>query len=188
MMKKYVLICGTILAIITAVAAVTTLSYTPTRTMTSPVSWAVGYNSEKSLTNGADAIVMGTVVSGKTYEVYYNDDHSIIFTNYTIAVSQVYKGEVADNIIIKQTGGNFGDTIYQVDDDPLLPSGTQMILFLKQFGPESYFIIGGPQGRFHLVDSKVYSVGELYSSAAGTTSLLKTSGISLSDFVKQINP
>lgn len=186
MTKKYVLICGVLLVIIAA-AAVTTMSYTPTKTVTSIASWAMGYNTVKSLTNGADVIVLGTVVSGKTYKVYYGDNDFDAFTNYTIAVSQVYKGKVADNIIVKQTGGKIDNTIYEIVDDPALPSGTQMILFLKQFGPESYFIIGGPQGRFHVVDGKVFSVGELYSAAAGT-SLLKTSGITVSDFVKQITP
>lgn len=187
MMKNYALICVFLLAAI-SVTAVITISYSPTETVTSTASWAMGYGSIKALTNGADVIVMGNVVSGNTYKNYYGDNDFIVYTNYTIAVTQVYKGKVADHIIVKQTGGKIDDKTYEIVDDPLLPSNTQMILFLKQFGPESYFIIGGPQGRFHVIDGKVYSIGELYDTAAGTTSPLKTFGISVNDFVKDINP
>ena len=70
------------------------------KTVTSTASWAIGYRDIPSLTNGASTVIMGTVISEKTYKVNYGADF-IIFTNYTIAVSNVYKGDVLENIMRK---------------------------------------------------------------------------------------
>jgi len=63
-------------------------------------------------------------------------------------------------ITIHQTGGWFGSTLHQVCGDPLFRVGEGAVLFLHQFGPGQYFVIGGPSGRFEVRHGFVQPVND----------------------------
>jgi hypothetical protein len=69
----------------------------------------------------------------------------------------------------------------EVDDDPLLSTNTKMLLFLKKFGPNDYYSTGGPQGKFNVVDGKVYPVNAFTMLARQ-----QESSTSLVDLISQI--
>jgi hypothetical protein len=39
---------------------------------------------------------------------------------------------------------------FEVRDDSQLRTGEQVVLFLKEYGPGRFFVVGGPQGRFEI--------------------------------------
>ena len=153
-------------------------------------SWAHCYSDIKELTETADLVVQGTVTSSVSYIwrlPYDAPGNWEIFTNYTFAVERILKGEIKqEEIIIDQTGGKIGRNIRYIDDDPLLPEGAKMILFLREYAPNNCCILGGPQGRFHVLKNKVYSIGEIYPDAAMSTERLYTGGKKLKQFYQEV--
>lgn len=71
------------------------------------------------------------------------------YTLFSASIKRWFAGSGDSEIIIKQTG----DESVEVEDDPLLKPGETAVLFLRDYSPGHYFIVGGPPGRFH-VDGK----------------------------------
>ena len=154
-----------------------------TKTIPSHASWPRRYSNTTELSDASDLVVVGQVTKSETYKV----DGFMVFTDHTILIEKTIKGSSSTKyILIHQTGGKYAGTLSYVLDDPLLPRKTKMVLFLREFAPSEYTIRGGPQGRFHVLNSKVYSIGELYPEATLTTQHLSTSGISLEQFIQSI--
>src|SRR5487761_1710802 len=49
-----------------------------------------------------------------------------------------------------QTGGTVNGHVAQIADDPLFKVGERVVLFLHEYSPGRYFVVGGPSGRFEL--------------------------------------
>lgn len=149
------------------------------------VSWVKKYSSLASLVEDSDLVIVGNVISSTSYKVEDLDGY-LIFTDYAINVKQVVLGATkGKTIIITQTGGTLSGETRVIRDDPLLEKNCDMVLFLKSYEGK-YFILGGPQGRFHILDGKVYSVGELVKEAATTTDGLQVGGKTLSSFIDNL--
>ena len=113
----------------------------------------------------ADAVVVGKI--GKVLEV--NESFSFdsplgkqytYLTDYEFIVETDLKAKVkSDNILIRQNGKA---GVEQFEDDPLFQPGDSYLLFLREWGPGEYNVIGGPQGRFKIVNEKIYSINYLY--------------------------
>ena len=126
-------------------------------------SWAKGYSSLNGLKQDADLGVQGhftAVVEAAT------DSSGLAYTDFTFTITQVLwdphhqiPGSTS-SITIRQTGGCIGDTLYKVDDDPLFQIGEEAILFLHQFSPGQYYVIGGPSGRFEVRNGLVQPVND----------------------------
>ena len=126
-------------------------------------SWTKGYSSLKGLKQDADLGVQGhftAVVDTPT------DSSGLVYTDFTFTITQVLWDPhhqipaSASSITIRQTGGCIGDTLYRVDDDPLFQIGEEAILFLHQFSPDQYYVIGGPSGRFEVRNGLVQPVND----------------------------
>lgn len=118
-------------------------------------SWADAYHSIGEMSRNADAIVIGTV---RRVRETTTKHEGMLFTDFDVAISKwisTPKGasvSPAGEVIIHQTGGTLGAKTLIVDDDPLLKVGEQNLLFLRQYAPGRFFIMGGPTGRVTLTN------------------------------------
>jgi hypothetical protein len=151
------------------------------------VDWSRYYTSISQVIADSDAIVIGEVTSSVVFSkpnpTAPNHTSSFVHTDHTFKIEAVYKGKVlAGSIIIEQ----YGDSKSYISDSPQLPIGKTVILCLYEYAPGEYNIVGGPQGRFHVVDGKVFSLGEVYEPSAETCKNVLAKGISLDSFLKLI--
>ncbi len=114
-------------------------------------SWANAYPTTAQMVANADAVVEGTVVDESGTEVSSQADN-LIYTNYTFKVDKWITGAGPSTILIHQMGGSAGLRQVTIPDDPPLKVGDSNILFLMQYAPGRYFIMGGPTGRIMLQD------------------------------------
>jgi len=150
-------------------------------------SWVNKYYSIDHLSDSADLVVVGTVSSSTPYK-WRDAHHSILFTDFHFTVDSVLKGDPdAKEILIRQTGGKVSCKTSYIIDDPLFTKRTKMVLFLREYAPNCYSVLGGPQGRFIVRNGKVYSIGEIYSPASDTTEELHTKGKPTLQFYKDIS-
>jgi len=49
------------------------------------------------------------------------------------------------------------DRVSEVEDDPLFRVGETMVLFLREYAPGPFYVIGGPTGRFEVIHGTVVS-------------------------------
>ena len=81
---------------------------------------------------GSDVILVGRVASAAAR---WSDDRSVILTDTTVAVDDVWKGSVDGNRIVVQTlGGSVEGIELKVDGSPTLGVGERVVLFLSQRG------------------------------------------------------
>jgi hypothetical protein len=146
-------------AVALGVAASTYFAGTSSSTVPLAASWAKGYTTITALKQDADLAVDGTV--SRVVSVT-KDSKNLVFTDYSISVRSVAhnprKIAVSAEIIVHQTGGIVGNTKFELTDDPLFAIGEHVILFLQQYGPDHYFVIGGPTGRFQVQNGVVKAV------------------------------
>lgn len=117
-------------------------------------SWANAYPTVAAMVKNSDAIVSGTVGAASPTVVQDN----VPYTDFAFHVTTWIKSNDGQpsNISIHQTGGTADGAMQIVDDDPLLVTGTAYVLFLHEYAPGNYFIVGGPTGRLN-----VSSTGQL---------------------------
>ena len=153
--------------------------------------WAVMYKNTQELIDAADLVVLGEVTSSTSFieqvGLPHTVENTIISTNHTFKITKILKGSAeVKEILIQQTGGIIDKTVSYIQDDPLLTEDVEMIVFLREFESNGYCILGGPQGRFHIKNNKVYSIGELYPDSASTTKALHTDGVTKENFFKTV--
>lgn len=93
-------------------------------------------------------------------------------TDYTVQVTRVLKGNVRPDtkLVVSQPGGPLELPTYpggpklkrtfQFEDDPMMKVGEEHVFFLKRSREGTYFVSGGPQGRFEVSQGKVKPVAE----------------------------
>ncbi len=115
------------------------------------VSWAQWYRDTQSLKQAADIVVVGTFVGNGT-TVTSDKEPGIVLTDFPFAVDAVItdpqRRVQAGPITVRQTGGIVGTTRYAVEGDPLFQPAERAVLFLHEYSPGHYYVIGGPSGRF----------------------------------------
>jgi hypothetical protein len=112
------------------------------------VSWAVEYRDLGDLKKASDLVVIGSI-SGIAASTI---NRGIPFTDFGVAkISVIYDSKsrgAVTSLILHQTGGTVNGQLLQVDDDPLFQVGDDVILFLHEFSPGHFYVVGGPTGRF----------------------------------------
>lgn len=106
--------------------------------------------STEDLTRASEIITMGEVEDVKAQ---WSKDGKSIFTSASIIISDVIKGEIAQNkIIVEYEGGEIGDIGLKVSDVALLRKGEKVILFLQSGKSKKdgvvYNIVGNAQGKY----------------------------------------
>lgn len=119
-------------------------------------SWAVGYQSIAELRRDADLVVLGSITGIAGVE---NDSNGLPFTDFTFRIERVISDPKArrglSSITLHQTGGVMNGYRYEVEDDTLFSIGERAILFLREYSPGKYHVIGGPTGRFRSSGGRV---------------------------------
>jgi hypothetical protein len=141
------------------------------RHVTLSPSWAAEYQSLSALAQNADLAVQGEVE--RTIRVT-TDEHQIPYTDSGFTVQRILlrprSGSpvaVGTTLDIHQTGAASSHVITEVDDDPLFRVGDQAVLFLHEYSPGKYFVIGGPTGRFSIVNGAVKPINDEGVSFSG---------------------
>jgi len=138
----------------------TTGNQASNQTVYMDASWARTYHDVKSLKQDSDLVVSGTFTG---IAATVQPDKGPVETDFTFTLSKTLVNPQLVNvktITVRQTGGIVGNITYVVADDPLFVVGAQEILFLHQFAPGQYFVLGGPTGRFQISQGVVHPVGQ----------------------------
>lgn len=129
--------------------------------MPAETSWAESYESIEEISTEADLIVVGTVegileVTSRLVAELRGGPYFIYYTDFAFSVEQVLKGpQDATEVMIHQTGA---EGKLEVSDDPLLKPGDEYVMFLHEYETGKYYIMGGPQGRFPIIEGEVFSM------------------------------
>ena len=153
-----------------------------------------GYESVEPM---AQAPEVDVIVRGTIKDVEYEGLGSNVESKYLFKPHWVVKGlSTLRAIWVYQSGGitPLGET-YVAFGDPLMQVGDFLILFLHEWAPRKYYVVGGPQGRFMVQGGQVYSIGEVYESpnelvqreVTGVTRHLHTGGIREIEFFWQLH-
>ncbi len=147
-------------------------------------------NSVKELADNSELVIRGVV---KTSEVTVTIDPKGIelpdvYTGFTVEVKEVLKGSFNNpTISVEQMGGAFNGTPFKVKNDPLMKTDDEVVLYLN-LCPRGYMIYGGPQGRFQIVDGKLYNIAELDINIGTVNEALKMNGANASDLKTLLFP
>lgn len=119
-------------------------------------SWAVGYESIADLKRDAALVVLGSIVGAVRTEQHAS---GLPFTDFAFRVERVLadsrgRGDIT-SVSIHQTGGEVRGSLYEVEDDALFKEGERAVLFLREYHPGMYRVIGGPTGRFRSEKGRV---------------------------------
>ncbi len=120
------------------------------------------------------------ILANTTLETEQVGEHVVHtpFTDATVKVTEVYKGEVGQEVIVMQLGGSMpapgkGESdqlaLMEFAENPLLQKGEEYILFLKDSrqnemhaqGRTLYELVG-PTGQFQIVGNQVYNAFSVY--------------------------
>lgn len=107
--------------------------------------------SVEQLTEGADTIVLGSVIS---QESSWNDEHSAIYTDVTVAVEEIIKGSPGGVVTFRIAGGIVGEIGMRTSNDPVFKDGEEVIIFLSTNGTLSS-VVGRSQGKYTVSSGKV---------------------------------
>jgi len=115
----------------------------------------------KQLTDDADLVVVGSCVDKQVVK-----SGKMIFTDYTIQVSEVLKGATVKEVKVRQPGGESGGKGVYVAGVARFTPAEEAVLFLARPGKDgARDLIGWSQGKFHIYyDDKTkarYAVQEL---------------------------
>ena len=134
----------------------------------------------------AAGIIGGTTEEGeeKIGEPRWGADY-LYYTDFSFKVEQVIKGKEVKEIAIHQIGMS-GEV--QLADDPLFRLDENWILFLREYEPNKYFVLGGPQGRFKVIEGKVFSMDHVLPEEVmlPTDKTLEANGMDKEEFIQII--
>lgn len=118
-----------------------------------------------SLTSNADLVVQAKV---RQVSARWSADHSHIFTEAQLEVTEVWKGVASTTTLVAiQPGGEVGEVGQHVEGVACFEAGEEVVVFLEARGPR-FTVTGYQQGKFHLSRS---SGGVVFASQAGGEAL-----------------
>lgn len=121
-----------------------------------------GYDNLENMTTTASEIVVGKVTAVK--DTYYVTEVPI--TKFEVVVEKSLKGKLSQGDKIDQVqAADFDPMGNSVTNDVRMNVGEEYLLFLKSTPENTYYSIGGPQGRFLLKNTSVYSMDNIDSRA-----------------------
>jgi len=107
--------------------------------------------------DNATAVVRGKVAAVRSF---WNDTHTKIFTETTIAVDETFKGQPGEAVRVVQLGGTVDNIRVTAHGALMWKQGEEILLFLEDYTPGLYQVAGFSQGKFQIErDSRT---GEVY--------------------------
>ena len=119
-------------------------------------------------------IVRGTVQPANS--VYHG---SVIFSHYTVQVTEIYKGSVSSQIDFGVPGGSLNGAIQRVAGAPVLSTGQDYVLFLWTSKTGLTQLIGLSQGLFSVISAT--GTAPIVVRAAAMERTLNATGQPVSD-------
>jgi hypothetical protein len=143
------------------------------------VQW-VAYGSLKEMVGNADAVVVAKV-DGCVKVYSHPKSRDLRLTSFGFVVEDPMKGTFSEGervtVDFLSSGLHSGKHLMKADE--------RYVLFLVfNHVTESYFPVGGPQGRFQVVDDQVYSLDNQYADLDFIN--VKVDGEPLDDFVSRV--
>lgn len=130
------------------------------KTVSMDASWAEYYHSMSDLKAHSDIAVQGTITKASLDPAASSANAP--FTDFQLTVQSTFfdphhkvaaAAATPAVLTIHQTGGTVNGTTYQIEDDPLFQVGQKYVLFLREYSPGHYMVVGGPTGRFAVAAS-----------------------------------
>jgi hypothetical protein len=137
-------------------------------------SWSHYYPTLASIKKDADLGIRGEITQIFSTDASAN---APISTYFIVTIEEVLWNphslslSAGATIILDQEGGVVNGTLYQADDDPLFQIGEQTIVFLRQYSPGHFFVLGRPSGRFKVSGSIVTPISADGMPLPGGTTL-----------------
>ncbi len=147
------------------------------------------YANMEELSSEADLIAYGeidVVIDVQESIMAQSDTRTSFYytTDFNFNISQVLKGDETEEVIIHQLGAA-GKMV--VSGDPLFEQGEEYVLFLHKTESGVYYVLGACQGRFKVVDGKIFSMDNLISDKIFISPELSFNGVDLEDFIGEIS-
>lgn len=121
-------------------------------------SWSYNYGSVRELAESCD-LAAYVKITGRDDDDKYKSI-GVNMTIYTAEIQESLFGQKEGTIRIVMTGkiDDEEKKVYEIVDDPLMKSGDEFFVFARANENGTYTILSGPQGRFEIIDNKVYSL------------------------------
>ena len=133
----------------------------------------------KQLTLNEIAQKSTSIVRGKAYPGYIAARGSVLYTHYTVQVSEVWKGTPQSTVDVAVPGGSLKSITQTYSGAPLLTKGQDYVLFLWTGGSGLTQVIGLSQGLFTIMTNP--SGTQIVGRAAATEQMLGAKGTSIED-------
>ncbi len=143
----------------------------------------LGFDNITDMYQQCELVIHGYVESSYVDARFKSD----VKTRHIVDIIEVLKGNItSDMMIVTQDGGLFAGEMIRVKDEPLMNEGDEVVLFLS-YSPyqESYQIAGGLQGRYLILNGKVYHITEVDKGIQFVTPWLHVNGADVNN-LKQI--
>jgi hypothetical protein len=105
----------------------------------------IKYRSARQLGDQSQVVVRGTVIGVRSY---WNEQHTKIFTETTIAADETYKGRAGAVVKLTQLGGTVDDVKVTVSGALHWREGEEVLVFLEPYVGDTYHVSGFSQGKF----------------------------------------
>lgn len=123
------------------------------------------YQSLSELGRNSSAVVQGTVTDNRSY---WNENHTKIFTETTVTVDEVFKGQPGGVVRVVQLGGTVDNIRVTAHGALRWRPGEEIVLFLEDFSSDSYQVAGFSQGKFQVErDPRTGAVSVMRSTLSG---------------------
>ncbi len=141
----------------------------------------VGFTSLHEIASNSEAIVVAHVDECEKVHSHPKS-RDLRLTDIKVTVEKQVSGSMSEGSAATVELVSSGS-----DADPhIMVQGERYVLFLAYNQiTQSYFPVGGPQGRFQIVDGRVYSLDQLYPD--GGFIQVKVSGQPLDEFLAAVN-
>jgi hypothetical protein len=182
------------MAAATLLVSTAACSSSPKTTAGGEASWAEHYNNLKDLGQHSDLVVSGTFSRISNSGLEDPSSPVSLYTNFEFTVSQILQDKnhklsgPGATITIHQLGGTLTadahepsgqgvlrkGSVVQTKDDPLYTVGEKALLYLRQGTPGIYFAVGGPNGRYKLVNGSPTPLNSETVQFSGTVDAMKS--------------
>ncbi|MDE7400104.1 MAG: hypothetical protein K2N06_11340 [Oscillospiraceae bacterium] len=148
-------------------------------------SWAYGYSSIEEMTQSSDIVAIIKVTDSEC-----KSENGTLYTTYTAQVEQLICGNDEKEIKVYMTGGidESEKLIYEFDDDPLMQTGDEFLIFARKNQSGTYTILTGPEGRYVVKDDCVYPLNDetVTVKSAKERSKISADGENIEDFAELV--
>lgn len=148
-------------------------------------SWHYGYSSIEEMTQSSDIVAIIKVANSEC-----KSQNGTLYTTYTAQVEQLICGNDEKEIKVYMTGGidESKKLIYEFDDDPLMQTGDEFLIFARKNQDKTYTILTGPQGRYVVKDDCVYPLNDetVTVKSAKERSKISADGENIEDFAELV--